>query len=129
MPRVVLRTRVRTSTHVVYMSGPHQSFGIHGLLDQREDLKPPPTLGWLRCSRAKAPPIEEYRYRHIQAPASVDWRTSGVVGPVKNQHVGGAPCGCCWAFATIGCAALERGMTASILMRLCNWIREQVGYH
>lgn len=51
---------------------------------------------------AKAPPIEEYRYRHIQAPAAVDWRTSGMVGPVKDQHVGGAPCGCCWAFATIG---------------------------
>lgn len=58
----------------------------------------------LRASRAQAPPIEEYRYRHIQAPASVDWRAAGVVGPVKDQHVGGAPCGCCWAFATTGCA-------------------------
>ena len=46
--------------------------------------------------------IEEYRYRHITPPKEVDWRKSGVVGPVKDQHVNGAPCGCCWAFATTG---------------------------
>ena len=39
--------------------------------------------------------IEEYRYRHITPPKEVDWRKSGVVGPVKDQHVNGAPCGCC----------------------------------
>lgn len=26
----------------------------------------------------------------------------GLVGVLQDQHVGGAPCGCCWAFATIG---------------------------
>ena len=35
----------------------------------------------------------------------MDWRKAGVVGPVKNQHINGAPCGCCWAFAATG--ALE----------------------
>lgn len=31
----------------------------------------------------------------------MDWRTKGVVGPIKNQHVNGSKCGCCWSFATI----------------------------
>ena len=35
-------------------------------------------------------------------PASVDWSTKNVLGPVKNQHINGTPCGCCWAFATTG---------------------------
>ena len=43
-----------------------------------------------------------YRYENIVPPAEVDWRTKDIVGPIKNQHVGGSPCGCCWAFATIG---------------------------
>ena len=35
-------------------------------------------------------------------PASVDWSTKNVLGPVKNQHINGIPCGCCWSFATTG---------------------------
>ena len=39
-----------------------------------------------------------YKYN---LPESVDWRTKGVVNPIKSQSA----CGCCWAFATT--SALE----------------------
>ena len=34
-------------------------------------------------------------------PDSVDWRSEGIVNPIKNQ----GQCGCCWAFAAV--CALE----------------------
>lgn len=54
--------------------------------------------------------IEGFRYRNDAPPAEVDWRKAGIVGPIKNQHVGGSPCGCCWTFATTGIAECINAM-------------------
>lgn len=53
----------------------------------------------LSASKKKEGP---YKYENITPPAHADWREKDIIGPIKDQHVGGAPCGCCWAFATIG---------------------------
>lgn len=42
-------------------------------------------------------PIFEYTY-DIELPKSIDWRVSGVDGPVKDQ----CACGSCWVFGAIG---------------------------
>ena len=56
----------------------------------------------LSVARAGKHKKEPFRYENIPLPRAVDWRSKGIVGPVKNQHVNGSACGCCWAFATIG---------------------------
>ena len=42
-----------------------------------------------------------------QAPAEIDWRSQGVLNPIKNQ----GQCGSCWAFSTTG--ALESNIAVS----------------
>ncbi|OAY78384.1 senescence-specific cysteine protease SAG39-like [Ananas comosus] len=45
---------------------------------------------------------KRFKYENVSAvPASMDWRTRGVVTPVKDQ----GQCGCCWAFSAV--AAME----------------------
>lgn len=34
-------------------------------------------------------------------PARVNWVEEGIITPVKDQHVNGSKCGCCYAFGGI----------------------------
>lgn len=44
------------------------------------------------CRAAKQLGAQQFRYRHDTGlPEEVDWRKAGIVGPIKNQHKGGAP--------------------------------------
>jgi len=40
--------------------------------------------------------VSAAKLNEYNLPDSVDWRTKGVVNPIKSQSA----CGCCWAFAT-----------------------------
>ena len=61
---------------------------------------------------------QAYRYEHVQPPALVDWRPKNVIGPIKDQHVNGSACGCCWAFATIGTAECMVAMATGKVLSL-----------
>ncbi|XP_050225323.1 senescence-specific cysteine protease SAG39-like [Mercurialis annua] len=55
-----------------------------------------------KMSSHQTSPVINFRYENVTAiPDSVDWRTKGVVTPIKDQ----GQCGCCWAFSAV--AAME----------------------
>eukprot|EP00873_Tetraselmis_striata_P043358 jgi/Tetstr1/463622/TSEL_008484.t1 len=44
-----------------------------------------------------------FAYEHVaDVPDSIDWHAAGKVGAIKDQHINGTACGCCWSFACIG---------------------------
>jgi hypothetical protein len=47
--------------------------------------------------------VQHWRYENVTPPAAADWRAAQppILGPIKDQHVGGAPCGSCWVRGTV----------------------------
>ncbi|CAH2055669.1 unnamed protein product, partial [Iphiclides podalirius] len=54
------------------------------------------------------------RTRRATLPLQVDWRTKGVVGPVRDQGL----CGACWAFSTVGIIETMAAMSSGTLRPL-----------
>ncbi|XP_063831915.1 cathepsin O-like [Ostrinia nubilalis] len=54
------------------------------------------------------------RKRRAILPMQVDWRTKGVIGPIRNQGL----CGACWAFSTIGTMESMAAITTGKLQPL-----------
>eukprot|EP01084_Bolivina_argentea_P197012 337686_1 len=50
----------------------------------------------------------------VNAPASVDWTTKGVVTPIKNQ----GQCGSCWAFSATGAIECDYAIKTGTLNSL-----------
>ncbi|EFN59831.1 hypothetical protein CHLNCDRAFT_18068 [Chlorella variabilis] len=61
------------------------------------------------AQRFPRPKGDPFPYGDEVPPPKRDWRAEGKLTPVKDQHVGGAPCGCCYAFG--GMAGVEAANT------------------
>ncbi|MED6219101.1 hypothetical protein PIB30_032690 [Stylosanthes scabra] len=89
--------------------------GINHLSDKTsEELKA--SLNGYKGPQRGSTPTTTFKYANVDPiPESIDWRTKGVVTPVKNQ---GSNCGCCWAFSAVGAVESIHAMTTGNLVSL-----------
>jgi len=100
-----LETVVRVGAYKRANADSTMKLGLNGFADWSDDEFRTAYLGQRAAPNpllraAKQVSIGSYVYAQDELVNEVDWRTKGIVGPIKNQHPHNAPCGCCWTFAT-----------------------------
>ncbi|MED6219102.1 hypothetical protein PIB30_032691 [Stylosanthes scabra] len=88
--------------------------GINHLTDKTsEELKA--SLNGYKGPQRGSTPTTTFKYANVDPiPESVDWRTKGVVTPVKDQGF----CGSCWAFSAVGAVEGIHALTTGHLVSL-----------
>jgi len=72
---------------------------LQGMGRKRDEFVPPEVPQPEKAPSAYRP----FAYENVEeVPDSINWVERGVVGAIKDQHINGTACGCCWSFACIG---------------------------
>jgi len=78
--------------------GESYTLGVNEFADQSWDEFKAARLGYNNVDYQALRKLNAKKLDATAAPASVDWRTKGIVTPIKDQ----GQCGSCWAFSTTG---------------------------